>query len=640
MIRRSLSALALVSALTASAGAKPPDLPMNETITVTPKVEPSVEYAPSGGVLIFQQTECDSHWPDEMAAFLAKGSGKKARTCLANDAKPCAHPFLTPIGSGEICQNSFEETWYCEICHNCLQETPYDEICRKIVRKWYQEWYSEICHKYSQGTPYVEVEEQPRIVQGLAEEELPPARTIFDVLPESLPTPTVYQLRPTARNTLAGSVLFGVNPLLALLPTDKALDAPHDHPQKVAGDDVLSDIPSARQPEGFQGEFGSASVRACIECEEFEKWMMSHWAARHATPSPEENEGYVHAINPASLVSLTPRDTPIEEIDAPLVPAVEELPMPKEDAPADEVTCPYLRQQALDRHACQIADPEIGRDVLDNLERLTRADKLVELAKELARAGRIIEAMHCCLAAADLCPGSPSAARAADMLMELCFGSHEPANDTEEAAETSNTPPGVEEQVNGLMKACRLLMNEGQHERAAELARQAYALDPERVMADPLIYKMHLLADTPTKHPAGASEASEPPSCPYCPAGGKPIREIVPDKKESATGPTTFLVPPLPKVDYEVVPALERVQAEKADGAEEASEEQERSSLDQWIESLLGGPGKMLLGFGFGADGGLRLCGECSCAGSVYHVQYSRGTLALWKTPDAAKIKP
>jgi hypothetical protein len=49
-------------------------------------------------------------------------------------------------------------------------------------------------------------------------------------------------------------------------------------------------------------------------------------------------------------------------------------------------------------------------------------------------------------------------------------------------------------QVNGLMKACHLAMSEGRHARAAELAREAFALDPERVLADPLVYKMHLLS--------------------------------------------------------------------------------------------------------------------------------------------------
>lgn len=686
MIRRSLCALALVSALSTSAGAKPPDLPMNETITVAPKGEPPAYYVPAvdepiaGGCGVILQKELPGEYAPSLSggaivtvpALLSDGFNYQEMLGLADPLIQPPSPRYQMVVTGWS-RATIKLT-------SGLRAHPLFQAPRQAIGLWSSD---------ERGVDN-STEQQTSIVKCVAEEELPPTPSVYDILPESLPTPAVYQLRPTARNTLVGSLLLGVNPLLALLPTDKALDAPHDHPRKVAGDDVLSDFPvphysvapyrgmgtyyvedrdmlpwlishwatrhekmtgdyiladlptSCHQEEvehGFQGEFRSASVRAYIQCQVFEKWM-SHWAARHATPSPEENEGYIHVIMPTAVASLTPVDTPVEEIDVPLVPAVEALPMPKEDTPADGVTCPYLRQQALDRHACPIADPEIGRDVLDNLERLTKADKLVELANELARAGRIIEAMHCCLAAADLCPGSPSAARAADMLIELCFGSHEPANDTEESAETSNTPPGVEQQVNGLMKACRLLMNEGQHEQAAELARQAYALDPERVMADPLIYKMHLLADTPAKHPAGASEESEPPSCPYCPVGGKPIREIVPDKKKSESGPTTFLVPPLPKVDYEVVPALERVQAEKAAGAEEASEEQERSSLDPWIEAALGGPGKLLLGFGFGRDGGLRLCGECSCAGSVYHVLYSQGTLALWKTPDAAKIKP
>ena len=59
-----------------------------------------------------------------------------------------------------------------------------------------------------------------------------------------------------------------------------------------------------------------------------------------------------------------------------------------------------------------------------------------------------------------------------------------------------NTEPGIEPMVCGLMKACHLLMSQGMQHQAAELARQAYALDPQRVMADPLIYKMHLLAES------------------------------------------------------------------------------------------------------------------------------------------------
>jgi hypothetical protein len=57
------------------------------------------------------------------------------------------------------------------------------------------------------------------------------------------------------------------------------------------------------------------------------------------------------------------------------------------------------------------------------------------------------------------------------------------------------------------------------------------------------------------------------------------------------------------------------------------------------IETIVG-PGHTLFGIGINADGGMRVGGECPCAGSVYHVLYSRGCLAIWKTPDATKTKP
>jgi hypothetical protein len=43
-----------------------------------------------------------------------------------------------------------------------------------------------------------------------------------------------------------------------------------------------------------------------------------------------------------------------------------------------------------------------------------------------------------------------------------------------------------------LMKACYQAVAEGQFEKAANLARQAHAIDPATVEGDPLIYKLHL----------------------------------------------------------------------------------------------------------------------------------------------------
>lgn len=260
--------------------------------------------------------------------------------------------------------------------------------------------------------------------------------------------------------------------------------------------------------------------------------------------------------------------------------AIAEPPKAPKDA---DITCPYLRQQKIDRHACQIADPDMGREVIDNLQRLKKADYLLELAKGLAQDGFITEAMACCDLAAELCPGSPCAERAGKTLRELVLRFDTPTGVAEESTEWQTHDPDVEAMVGQLMKACHLLMSRGMQHEAAELARQAYALDPQHVGADPLIYKMHLLGEQIATQPAGASEASEAPACPYCPKSGKPIREVMPEK-----------TPPASHYEFEA-----------------------------GVNS-----------------GGLHLCADCSLSGSIYHVRYKQGRLAIWKSADAGKTKP
>ncbi|HEY7426900.1 MAG TPA: hypothetical protein VH682_21875 [Gemmataceae bacterium] len=964
MIRRSLSAYLGVVALVVALGlstcaiAKPPDLPANETITVTPQAAPSPECAPFG--MIDKEFDIIGGGPRPIQK-LGPPDSTIQRLLLHSLGMPMpAHPLLSDIKM----QVSETGSWF--FSDAVISGPRLTGKCERL-----------------------------KVVQSLMEEKLPPAASLYEALPATMPTPTLYQLRPTARRTLVGSILFGINPVLGLLPTEKVLDAPQDHPQREAGDDLFSNMPTKEEDGAFSGNcvsrkeldwlkwvaiwYGApapeqndgcvhdivtlgAALDALVEeidappdhppcvaehgvfgdmpTYEVVEWgsggpeLVTHkeldwlkWRAmQQGVPAPEQNEGYIHEVAFVDAIAyLTPEDSPAQETDAPLTPDIETLPMPKEDATTNGITCPYLRQQMKDRHACQFADPQIGRDVLDNLERLKQADDLIEIAKMLAHDGCIIEAMECCVLAEDLCPGSPSADRAAAVAFDLCFGFDKPAMAAEEAAEeepdtptdshsqgqsvwewltqwiglpvnvydpepnkrilellhqsaeldtieaeweriwftdmpshltpervhggicpddtpcpkrssakptietklnqsvtvnfnntplrdiiefiradsginiyvdepalaekgicldkpitikledialksalnlilhgvhlvyvvkdevlhitteehahpnkleqriyavadlleheklpkksgitpckdgsrenrlidvitrtvlprswsamggsgaidyfpdtqslivnqtadaqdqiadllaalrrlydkenkakekshpkkkaeASRTEPGVAEEVGGLMKACRLLMNEGLHEQAAELARQAYALDPERVMADPLIYKMHLLADTPVKPSSGSSEDCEPSSCPYCPSIGKPIPGIVPEKKASKSSPTTLLIPPLPPVDYEVVPVLDRVLTEPA-GAEEESEEEAPSSLQELIETIMDGAG-------VDADGGLRLSGEWSCGGNVYHLRYHRGCLAIWKTPDAAKLKP
>jgi hypothetical protein len=306
----------------------------------------------------------------------------------------------------------------------------------------------------------------------------------------------------------------------------------------------------------------------------------------------------VASLTEPPLVWAKPPDLPedgtftVKQAQSPPAATSEDLPMPREDA---DITCPYLRKQSIDRHVLQIADPGMNREVLENLERLKRADNLLELAKELASYGFSVEAIECCACAAELCPGSPCARRAEDTLLELALGIIAPLNSSEEAAEARTVEPGVEQMVYDLMKACHLLMTQGMQREASEIARQAYALDPESVQADPLVYKMHLLSNSPATRPAGSSESSEPSECPYCPRNGKPIGEILPNKKKTA-------------VDGTWNRGLHATDCELEVGAND--------------------------------NGELRMSADCPLGGSVYHLRYAHGNMEIWKSTDAGKTKP
>jgi hypothetical protein len=116
----------------------------------------------------------------------------------------------------------------------------------------------------------------------------------------------------------------------------------------------------------------------------------------------------------------------------------------------------------------------------------------------------------------------------------------------------------VDAQVSGLLKACYLAIGEGRFEKAADLAREAYALDPARVEGDPLIYKMHLLAEQGIKKSEGKS------SCPHkckpedCPPSQRPANADKNGKTPACDDPNLSLRPSLPEASCDV-PALDGV---------------------------------------------------------------------------------
>ncbi len=468
--------------------------------------------------------------------------------------------------------------------------------------------------------------------------ELPPPPP--SLRPARVPVPALYRLGVTARQTLTGSLLLAIHPLLMLTPTADFLDAPADHPQPVAGDDILETIPPPDNASGYSGgvERQVIAYRSHIEVDgdtespkplTWYEWFVGRFIQRHmpSTPQPE--------IQLAQFLVDASTEPPKE-------PAVEQLHvMPKESkAAASDITCPYLRQQAADRHVRLMADPQVTQDVLGNLKRLVEADRLFEVAGELLRDGYVSEAMTCYDVIRRLVPGSRFEAQVAEALAEFGIGTAAEAAEEPQAEpqrkrdadsqDQEEEQPGVAEQVAGLMKACRLALEAGDIARAADLARQACALDPECVGADPLIYKLHLLnSDPPKCSPRSSSE---------CPRRQEPAEEAEP--------PVT-LRPELPPIDPGVVGALDGLLPEcrvlpAKPGAEyplcvEEQEARQAPAPDfgELMNALLGGHGQIEIGVGV-SDGGLRLLCDFHCAGKVFHLVYRQGGLGLWTTHDAA----
>jgi hypothetical protein len=135
----------------------------------------------------------------------------------------------------------------------------------------------DVVEQVAQNVP-AEENPTPTPADGLELPEPPPS-----LRPERLPLPALYRLPVTVRQSLAGSLLFCVHPLLTLTPTADFLDAPSDHPQPVAGDDWFE----TRTPEAEAGTFRSARSNQYgpwkldgRDCTWYE-WFVGHVVRRH-----------------------------------------------------------------------------------------------------------------------------------------------------------------------------------------------------------------------------------------------------------------------------------------------------------------------------------------------------------------------
>jgi hypothetical protein len=557
---------------------------------------------------------------------------------------------------------------------------------------------------------------------------------------ELLPVPSLYQLRPSVRRQVMGSLLFGVHPLMAMMPTDKLLDCPSDHPQTAASEPqwiwvpakgTMPSCPGMRSAERHVYQFTAPDLTQDV-LHNLEKVQAAHrlmHLAEHLALSGRGGE----ALDCFDIVChLCPGRfddqvaTILLQVSSPVYSsstedaedgAVEELPAPKagpEEKATDKeaeierqlnkpvsfnFTDLPLRQVIDNVRACnglnicideaalvqegisldrpitikltevslktalnlllrqahlvyvirdevlQITTPACGSGKL-----LTRIYQVADLVRPTAKGKPARQAdmesivsiitstiqpqswagrggtgtidYHALSRALVITQTPDNQEQVADLLaalrrlMEKDLVPHEdapcssacPKCEKLHAARTK----GTHAQVEGLMKACRLAAEAGRHAKAAELARQAYALDAQRVKADPLVYKMHLLAlkrdkgKARRRGPERGAEECEPP-CPRSEYAPTPLRE-----------------PEMPPVD---ISALEQM-LEEAEARPEAAPHHAGVSLHgRYLDVDCSWTG-------------LRMRGQLPLRGSLYYLQFWNGAVSGWVTPNPVGLTP
>jgi hypothetical protein len=329
---------------------------------------------------------------------------------------------------------------------------------------------------------------------GVVIEELVPMPVV--ARPDRVPL--IAHLPPVQRRQFASVLLFGVHPLLTLVPTDRLVDLPCDHPPCpvvhqscrviVLGGGVFHSglkceiVPLPKDVHGTI-EIG---VGFSLNGAPTYRFLVTEYSGCGNVRTDETFQGcvvtFVRALLRDLFTEREPAPSDAEE-SCPLM-----CPGGQREAQHDQ---PPMRCPRFDRSeecgGCRDATYEQMPSVLENLENLAAAQELRAKARRLAEDGFAAAARKCFEQARQLCPGCP--------------GNREDVEPGCEEEETHHSyQSGVSVMVDGLMKACYLSLAIGRYGHAVDLARQAYALDPERVQSDPVVSRLQLLADDHPRH--------------------------------------------------------------------------------------------------------------------------------------------
>jgi hypothetical protein len=190
MLSAALCAGVLLGAL--SLAAKPPDLPLTQKDTLAPP-------------------------PEEVASDCPSGPGAFADGTLLGTVKctePCTGSLLSDIGFN----------WDSGASARIVRKECYDDDFGAED----EEQEKALLEVGRLGT--FSLLAKPLICIYNARDAFAVSNEEYSRLIAICPLSAVYRLRPTARRHFIAGLLFGINPLLVLVPTEKMLDTPEDHP--------------------------------------------------------------------------------------------------------------------------------------------------------------------------------------------------------------------------------------------------------------------------------------------------------------------------------------------------------------------------------------------------------------------------
>ncbi len=328
----------------------------------------------------------------------------------------------------------------------------------------------------------------------------------------AVPMPFLAHLSATQRQNFATTLLFGAHPLLSLVPTGQLVDLACDHPvcpvveedvtgTLVHGPGILTDLGLKCEivplPKDVHGSI-EIGIGFHMNGAPTYRFLVTEFSDRGGVRKDETMSGCLNTLMRALMRDCTDEPKAVEGGTEEATPDGHPVPKAGSLDPLSMV-CPFMHPpQKADVYA--LSGALCAPSVLENLQKLAEASELRDKGRRLADDGFAWSALKCFQQAKELCPGCNGDREIFEAIGAILDGTDKkgPAEpgceEMEEMGSEYQHPhcggcralgvPGAKVMADGLLKACRQALMTGRYEHAADLARQAFALDAARVRGD------------------------------------------------------------------------------------------------------------------------------------------------------------